>query len=506
MNKVGDLSQILTPAIKEQINQQFHPSDKILLVKGEEIEKFKLLVGDNGNDVANKFLSNKALCDYFLNKEELTNIKELTSEIINDYKIDFKGTELEIYNFLKDALIKEINNKENESNFKKILRNRDINPQNNIDFSDKELEFYKKEEIKIIDDFYKNGPQDDLESGLKQFLDALTGKENKIQSGESKSNNNNQETLKKQTKLNELFKGLLKGDTDPDQVARFFSGAINIDLSNINNNAGKLTDFFRDNKKELAYFFQNGGLGEFNNCLISTLVDGCSKNIGNQFTIALYSSLLKESPSDPILFQLLNQSIITAILNKHGGDVIENENNPLRNLTVQSYFLSPEALIKETAKTFYDQDAKPSIKENAWKIIGKILGENLKSKIAENIGYDDMNQKGAETAAYLVLQNTNDPTIQEKIGQSIKGKEIKGMIEGAKEDVKEDEITEALKKEENKKSTPKSFISLATVLQLEPDEITEALKKEENKKSRPKSSISLATVLKLEPPEKGVEK
>ncbi len=64
---------------------------------------------------------------------------------------------------------------------------------------------------------------------------------------------------------------------------------------------------------------KEGGFDKFVTTL-STINDGCSANIGNQFHIALYHCLL-EDKSDAILYQILSQDIIPPILNK-GGDVI----------------------------------------------------------------------------------------------------------------------------------------------------------------------------------------
>jgi len=249
-NKLIILSKILKPEIKEEIKNKFHPSDKILLVEPKEIKKFyQLITGKELNDadlvsnpIAQQFLPNEVLCNYFLNKNEIKAIKDLTSEEIKSYKLNFKGTNLEIKEKKEDELM---------------------------------------------------------------ITSKLT---------------TNELLVKQQDDLNNSFRNLLRQNPlNQDEVAKFFSDALSIDISDINDGKKKIAEFFTSNKKELAHFFTTEGLGELAG-VMGSLGDGCSKNIGNQFTTLLYQSILTKK-SDSILFQLLRLVVIPAILNK-GGDIL----------------------------------------------------------------------------------------------------------------------------------------------------------------------------------------
>ena len=444
-SNLSGLSKILKPEIKKELQETFHPSDKILIVKPEEITKLAVLLDINEVAMKDKFISNDTLCNYFLNKKEIKNIKQLTKEEIKDYIIDFKDTafaekkELPILSNLKGKeLINLLINKiqkinpddaqdQNTEKFKSILKKRmganlksDLNIVKGIKFE--KIEFL--ESLRAINLEENIDSDNELIKNIKDDLTILLDPNN----SNSQLATQNKETLRgQQEDLNKLFRSLLEQDNpNEDGVAEFFSTALSIDLVDIDNNKGKLTQFFNANKKELAYFFAGGGLGELAGIMIS-LRDGCSKNIGTQFTTLLYQSLLKDNPSDPILFQLLRLTIIPTILNKHGGDVIGNENNPLSNITIKSYFLSPEALIKEIAKSFYNPEMKEAIIKDSWEFIGRVLGDDdLKTIIGDKIKYD--NQMASEVAAYLTLKNTKDKIIEEKIDQSFLGKEIKNLI------------------------------------------------------------------------------
>ena len=67
-----------------------------------------------------------------------------------------------------------------------------------------------------------------------------------------------------------------------------------------------------------------------------------------------------QDKSDAILYQILSQDIIPAILNK-GGDLIGYQSNPLDNTYVKDYHYSPEALFNEVAKVFYDTTKEKTI-------------------------------------------------------------------------------------------------------------------------------------------------
>ena len=259
-------------------------------------------------------------------------------------------------------------------------------------------------------------------------------------------------TLPEQNELNASFKNLLNSiNPDPTQISIFFSKAFNTDFSYIQNGNEKLAEFFNANKKEVAHFFANGGLKEFS-AIINSLGDGCAKNIGSEFTSALYGALLKENSSDSLLFQFFNQDVIASILNKHGGDVIGNENNPFQNPIVRGYYLSPGALIKQMASSiFYDEEAN-KIKTSSWDVIGKILDNNLKSKIGEVIKFDD--KEASYIAAYLVLSNIENSDVREKLLNSLIGYKAGEIIKDATKKVIEEKANEEEAEEEIIEKSP----------------------------------------------------
>ena len=139
---------------------------------------------------------------------------------------------------------------------------------------------------------------------------------------------------------------------------------------------------------------------------LSTISDGCSANIGNQFHIALYNCLLQDE-RDAILYQILSEDIIPAILNK-GGDIIEFQSNPLDNNKVKECHYSPEALFNKIAKVFYDPEREKKIGRNANDLIRGKYGDEAHEIIGLLIEGDNSNfdQNAAQIAAYLTLSHS----------------------------------------------------------------------------------------------------
>ena len=127
--------------------------------------------------------------------------------------------------------------------------------------------------------------------------------------------------------------------------------------------------------------------------------------IGNQFHIALYDCLLQDK-SDVILYQILSQDIIPAILNK-GGDLIGVQSNPLDNTYVKDYHYSPEALFNEVAKVFYDPTKKKPIGRNAADLIKDKYGVEKTHEIIDLLAESKFfNQDAAQIAAYCTLSHS----------------------------------------------------------------------------------------------------
>jgi hypothetical protein len=391
MGQIEDFSKMLKPEIKILIKEAFYPSSKTLIVSKEEIDKLKIITG-SGNEIENKFISVEVLCDYFLKK---INISPLTLNDIEKYQLDFKECELNIHDdgdkhILFHSMLNVLDYKgieviiENilEKDFKRNLAN--TNKCFDLTIKKKEIKHSLNQKIAEFDNSNKN-----VNTGIN-ILSEL-------------------ETDLLRLYLNQKFRDLLRStNLDKEQVSFFFSTVFSLDISNVTAGKQKLTDFFTKNKKELAHFFANGGLKGFTTFL-STLNDGCSSNLGSQFTIGLYVSLLKDNFSDPILFSILSEYIVTPILNKGDGDVIGVEDNPLKNTAVRSYFLSPAALIEQIGK--FETIQSHLI------LIEKIIN-NVDKKTAIFALFDNDEGKIRQFSGYLLLENTKDLTVCSKIKDS----------------------------------------------------------------------------------------
>ena len=218
---------------------------------------------------------------------------------------------------------------------------------------------------------------------------------------------------KTQTKLNNKLKEAFKPSANDNDIVGFLSLVINpaqqdTDTSVITDtNKRKLLEFFDKSRVEISQLLQKeGGFDKFVRTL-STISDGCSANIGNQFHIALYHCLL-EDKSDAILYQILSQDIITPILNK-GGEVILNQPDPLSNTKVRNYHYSPEALFDKVAKVFYDPTKEKKIGRNATDVIRDKYGDDKASEIIELLSTENnpnFDQDAAQIAAYLTLSHS----------------------------------------------------------------------------------------------------
>ena len=216
-----------------------------------------------------------------------------------------------------------------------------------------------------------------------------------------------------QTKLNNKLKKAFKPNANNDDIVDFLSSIINPTQQDTDTpvitdtNKSKLLEFFNKSKASISQLLQKeGGFDKFVTTL-STINDGCSANIGNQFHIALYHCLL-EDKSDAILYQILSQDIITPILNK-GGEVILNQPDPLSNTKVRNYHYSPEALFDKVAKVFYDPTKEKKIGRNATDVIRDKYGDDKASEIIELLSTENnpnFDQDAAQIAAYLTLSHS----------------------------------------------------------------------------------------------------
>lgn len=210
------------------------------------------------------------------------------------------------------------------------------------------------------------------------------------------------QTLQKQ--LNALFNKIIKSEMPKgDDVVEFFTKAFGIDVGNITEVNEKLSSFFKSNKKELVHALTDDklGLSSLSSSLFSTIDHGCAKNIGSQFTIALYGLILKEE-ADIALYSIMSQAIIPNILNS-GGDVIMTENNPFENKEVRSYHISPNALFKKIAKHFEAEGT-------SWDLIEKKSARDkydillfLEDKLQNNV--KEINEASSHITTYLTIED-----------------------------------------------------------------------------------------------------
>jgi hypothetical protein len=440
-------SSLLTSDFKVQVANNFHPTSNVLLVQKEELKTvIQLTTGKEevedailkSSDITKRFVPNEVLCDYFLEK---VNIPELTDEYIKNYQIKFERKDTArnspldtIYLKLESVVerhqkLSSMQKKENRGETLKI----ELTEQKKIldelkdevkyvGVSDEELNYSLQ---KYYEGFSKGISLSEKDvQAIREDLDALITKPISAIQKEEK---------KEQEAINSSFKVLLNDqNVCPDSTVEFFVRALKINVEDIRSGKSKLADFFRNNKKELAKFLQEGGLAVLDT-LLYTHGDGCAKNIGSQFTMALYLHLLNDNSLDLYLYQFVTQKIIVPIVNK-GGDIIGAEGNPFKNSGVRGYYLSPDALIQQLARSTFFVDGKIN---NAWPFLKDKCGvkeEELSEllRLVTEKNEDQMQVIAAEIAAFLMLVNVNNTNFKTCLTQSKKGQEYSVLLENAK--------------------------------------------------------------------------
>ena len=211
--------------------------------------------------------------------------------------------------------------------------------------------------------------------------------------------------LEKQAQTNVLFNSLLQSqDPNKQDVVKFFEEILGVTLSEFSEQKKEdLKAFFLCNKKELAHCFCNENLPKENfESLLTTLSDGCFANIGTQFTSMLYGAMIEDEDAE-VLYGVMSSKIIAPI---GANQDINHHGQPLDNLIIKSYYVSPSALIEQLSKEEMLTNAK------TWEIIGKIVGEDEKNEILEKLeklydSYPDIeifNKKAKEIASYLIVK------------------------------------------------------------------------------------------------------
>ncbi len=209
----------------------------------------------------------------------------------------------------------------------------------------------------------------------------------------------------KKAEINTLFNELLKSnDPDKEGVAKFFSDLLGIAFSH--SDGDKLKTFFKENKKELAHCFCDKELSKENfESLFTTISDGCFANIGAQFKKMLYGTMIKDEEAQ-ILYAVADDKIFSGIINNHGSDIMFGNFSPINNAIINSYSLSPMALVKKLS----EETMLTSIK--SWEIIGKIAGDDKKNEISDKLlelcpnDTAIFDQKAKEIASYFIVKKT----------------------------------------------------------------------------------------------------
>jgi hypothetical protein len=208
----------------------------------------------------------------------------------------------------------------------------------------------------------------------------------------------------KQDETNVLFNSLLQSqDLDKQDVVKFFEEILGITLSEFSEQKKEdLKAFFLSNKKELAHCFCDKELPKENfESLFTTLRDGCFANVGAQFKKMLYATMIKDEEAQ-ILYAVADDKIFSGIINNHGSDIMVGNFSPINNEIINSYSLSPMALVKKLSEETMLTNSK------SWEIIGKNLGDDYELIGRLSKAYtktSEFNQKAIEVASYLIVKN-----------------------------------------------------------------------------------------------------
>jgi hypothetical protein len=209
--------------------------------------------------------------------------------------------------------------------------------------------------------------------------------------------------LEKQAQTNALFNSLLQSqDPNKEEVAKFFSDLFGIAFSD--DDGEKLTIFFNQNKKELAHCFCNENLPKENfTSLFTTLRDGCFANIGTQFKKMLYATMIKDEDAQ-ILYAVADDKIFSGIINNHGDDIMVGNFSPISNRIINSYLLSPMALVTKLS------EETMLTNEKTWEIIGKNVEEDKKIALNDKLiklyssNTNFFDQKAKEIASFFMIK------------------------------------------------------------------------------------------------------
>jgi hypothetical protein len=238
----------------------------------------------------------------------------------------------------------------------------------------------------------------------------------------------------RQQGINDLFNKILKQNPSYEDVDNFVSRFFGVFPPKEDH---KLLDFFKDNKKELAYCLcKETEKDDLNKegfvSLFTTQGHGCFANISMQFKKMLDSTMFKDR-EDQIIYATADVKIFSVI---GASQDITHEGPPLNNRVIKSYSLSPMALIEKITQE--EMLKNTTVTE----ILDKNIGEEGKQKLLERLGDKDIykslstedggkliDKETKEIASYLIIKKVvGDEKMTELENKNPKLKEIGDFI------------------------------------------------------------------------------
>ena len=225
--------------------------------------------------------------------------------------------------------------------------------------------------------------------------------------------------------ITEQFRSLLKkapAEIKSDEVAQFFQNSLKLESPISSDNSSKLLNFFKTNRDQLAFLFQQeNGFDKFAG-VITSLGDGCVANIATQSKIALYQSIIT-NPCDQVLFATFQEKISTPILNS-GGDRLTGSASGIdifKTTAITESLISPDGLANALQEQFFKDGEKI---RDSWELIGLEIGEGERLYLLENLlesNPQDFEKKAAQIAAYIILQKTCPELLESRyLGEGFK--------------------------------------------------------------------------------------
>jgi len=189
------------------------------------------------------------------------------------------------------------------------------------------------------------------------------------------------EILQKENSLVRDEGGSLVAATQ-DEVAFFFSLALNLESEINADNKNKLVSFFQRNNQKLAYYFKREGALEEYTAVMRGLGDGCVANIATQTQFALTKFLIKD-PCDQKLYSVFSDKIFNPIINSVVDDNLGDSSDGAGIFSVRlvnESRISPNGLFKKLQEEFC-KDGEPVKSSNGWDFVVTQAGKEDQEKL-----------------------------------------------------------------------------------------------------------------------------